>query len=256
MATKLISWNVNGIRSVLGKGFLDFVKKENPDIICLQEIKANKEQVDLKLSQYPFHLWHSAKKQGYSGTAIFSKVKPINVIYGGVLEEGTTEGRVIAAEFEQYYVINVYTPNSQRGLTRLDFRQKWDEEFFKFVKELEKNKPVVFCGDLNVAHREIDLANPKSNHENPGFTDQERAAFSRVVENGFIDTFREFNQQPQQYTWWSYMFNARAKNIGWRIDYFCISKILRDQLEHAFILPEVKGSDHCPVGIVLKEYVQ
>src|SRR3989338_3977278 len=157
MTTKLISWNVNGIRSVLSKGFHDFVQKENPDIICLQEIKANKEQVDLQLPQYPHHLWHSAKKPGYSGTAIFSKVKPINITYGGTLEESTTEGRIIAAEFEKYYVINVYTPNSQRGLTRLDFRQKWDEEFFKFVKNLEKNKPVVFCGDLNVAHREMDL---------------------------------------------------------------------------------------------------
>src|SRR3989344_5604364 len=251
MTTKLISWNVNGIRSVLSKGFHDFVQKENPDIICLQEIKANKEQVDLQLPQYPHHLWHSAKKPGYSGTAIFSKVKPINITYGGTLEESTTEGRIIAAEFEKYYVINVYTPNSQRGLTRLDFRQKWDEEFFKFVKNLEKNKPVVFCGDLNVAHREIDLANPKSNHENPGFTDQERAAFSRVVENGFIDTFREFNNEPEQYTWWSYMFNARAKNIGWRIDYFCVSVKLKKHLKSAHIHSTIHGSDHCPVSIEL-----
>lgn len=248
---KLISWNVNGIRSVLGKGFLDFVKKEKPDILCLQETKAHPDQVDKMLHDYE-HFWNSAIKKGYSGTAIFTKIKPMNVEYDLGIKEHHGEGRVITAEFKDFYLVNVYTPNSQRGLTRLTYRQQWDKDFLAHMKKLEKKKPVIFCGDLNVAHKEIDLANPKSNRKNAGFTDEERSGFDNIVSEGFIDTFREFNKEPHQYTWWSYMFNARAKNVGWRIDYFCVSKSLKEKLHHAFILQDVKGSDHCPVGIVLK----
>ena len=251
--TKLISWNVNGIRSVLGKGFLDFVKKEDPDIICLQEIKANQQQVDLKLPQYPHHFWHSAHKPGYAGTALFSKVKPLSINYGGALEEGTTEGRIIAAEFEKYFLVNVYTPNSQRGLAKLSYRQKWDAAFLKFVSNLENKKPVIFCGDLNVAHTEKDLAHPNSTYDkNAGFTQIEIDGFTNLLNAGFVDSFRVFNQDGGHYSWWSYMFNARANNVGWRIDYFCVSQKLKLQLEHSFILPKVLGSDHCPVGIILK----
>ncbi len=250
---KLISWNVNGIRSVLDKGFHDFIQAENPDVLCLQEIKANKEQVDINLPQYSHHFWHSAQKPGYAGTAIFSKHKPISVKYGGVLEEGETEGRIITLEFEHYFVVNVYTPNSQRGLLKLSYRQKWDAEFLKFLNNLEKKKPVIFCGDLNIAHTGKDLAHPKSNYnKNAGFTQVEIDGFTNILNAGFIDSFRHFNQESGHYSWWSYMFNARANNVGWRIDYFCVSKKIQNQLEHAFILPKVLGSDHCPVGIILK----
>lgn len=248
---KIISWNVNGIRAVLKKGFLDFVKKENPDIICLQETKAHPDQVDTIMHDYEHHYWHSAQRKGYSGTAVFSKVEPISVLYGdGPMEDD--EGRVISLEFKDYYVVTVYTPNSKRELERLDYRQEWDANFLKFLKKLEKKKPVVLCGDLNVAHKEIDLARPKTNTQSAGFTPEERKGFENLLNAGFIDTFREFNKEPENYTWWSYMFKSRERNVGWRIDYFCISKILRKKLKKAFILPDVMGSDHCPVGIEIK----
>jgi len=250
---KLISWNVNGIRAVLKKGFLDFINESNPDIICLQETKAHKEQVDINLDNYPFEYWNSAVKKGYSGTAIFSKKEPLNVIYDIGIEEHDQEGRVITVEFEDYYLVTVYTPNSKRELLRLAYRQEWDAAFLKFVKKLEKEKPVIFCGDLNVAHKEIDLKNPKTNRRNPGFTDEERTSFDNIVDAGFIDTFREFNTDEGHYTWWSYMFQARKKDIGWRIDYFCISKSLRLQLKDAYILKNVLGSDHAPVVMELND---
>lgn len=248
---KLVSWNVNGIRAVQKKGFNEYVQKENPDILCLQEIKATKEQAGEIMKGY-HSFWNSAQKKGYSGTAIFSKKEPINVTYGIGLEEHDTEGRVITAEFDDYHVLTVYTPNAQRGLTRLDYRLKWDEVFRDFVKNLEKKKPVIFCGDLNVAHNEIDIAHPNSNRNNPGFTDAERNSFSKLLDTGFVDSFRHFNKDPHQYSWWSYMFNARAKNIGWRIDYFCASEKIKHSLKSAFIRQEIHGSDHCPVGLILK----
>ena len=250
---KFISWNVNGIRAVLKKGFMDFLQEQNPDIICLQETKAHKEQVDISLDNYPFDYWNSAVKKGYSGTAIFSKKEPLNIIYDIGIEEHDQEGRVITAEFEDYYLVTVYTPNSKRELLRLEYRQQWDIDFLKFVKELEKKKPVIFCGDLNVAHKEIDLKNPKTNRRNPGFTDEERASFDNIESAGFIDTFREFNVEGGHYTWWSYMFQARTKDIGWRIDYFCISESLKPQLKDAYILKDVLGSDHAPVVMELND---
>lgn len=249
---KFISWNVNGIRAVLKKGFLDYVQKEDPDILCIQEIRAHPEQVDLSLDQYPYHYWNNAEKKGYSGTAIFSKKEPLDVFNEMGKKEHCGEGRVITVEFKEYYLVNVYTPNARHGLTRLDYRKQWDQDFLAFLKKLEKKKPVIFCGDLNVAHQEIDLKNPESNRNNPGFTDEERQGFTNYLEKGFMDTFREFNQEPGHYTWWSYRFNARAKNIGWRIDYFCISACLRKRLKDAFIQPKVLGSDHCPVGIIFQ----
>ena len=250
---KFISWNVNGIRAVIKKGFYDFVENYNPDILCLQEIKANKEQVDLKLDNYPYQYWNSAEKKGYSGTSIFSKIKPINEMYGIGIEEHDQEGRVITLEFEDYYLVTVYTPNSKRELLRLEYRQRWDSDFLKFVKSLESKKPVIFCGDLNVAHKEIDLKNPKTNHRNPGFTDEERSSFDNIVNAGFIDTFREFNNDGGHYTWWSYMFQARQKDIGWRIDYFCISESLKSYLKDAYILKDVLGSDHAPVVLEIND---
>lgn len=249
---KIISWNVNGIRAAIKKGFLDFVKDCNPDILCLQETKLPGEPIEIELPDYELY-WNPAQRKGYSGTAIFSKEKPIEVINDLGIEEHDEEGRVVTAEYDKYYLVTVYTPNSKRELERLSYRQKqWDVEFLKYVKNLENKKPVIFCGDLNVAHKEIDLKNPKTNRRNAGFTDEEREGFDKIVEAGFIDTFREFNKEGGNYTWWSYMRQARARNIGWRIDYFCISKVLRPQLKDAFILPEVLGSDHCPVGIILK----
>ncbi|MEM9480652.1 MAG: exodeoxyribonuclease III [Verrucomicrobiota bacterium] len=250
---KLISWNVNGIRAALGKGLADFVDQEAPDILCLQETKAHPEQVDMDWldPKYSAH-WNSAEKKGYSGTLILTKKKPLSVKNGIGVKAHDTEGRVIAAEFKSYHLVNVYTPNSQNELRRLDYRQKWDAAFLKYLKKLEETKPVIFCGDLNVAHEEIDLARPKQNRMNPGFTDEERAGFSKYVAADFIDTFREFEKGPEHYTWWSYRANARAKNIGWRIDYFCISKTLRKRLKASHILPDVLGSDHCPVVMELR----
>lgn len=251
MTTKLVSWNVNGIRAILNKGFLDFVKKENPDILCLQETKAHPDQVDKILGEYEHHFWNTAEKKGYSGTAVFSKIKPISVIYGdGPMSD--KEGRVITLEFDEYYLINVYTPNAKRALERLDERQIWDKQFLRFIKELEDKKPVIVCGDLNVAHKEIDLARPKDNINNAGFTIEERKGMDNYINHWLIDTFREFEKSPNNYTWWSYMFHAREKNIGWRIDYFLISKKLKLKLKDAFIRSEIMGSDHCPVGIILK----
>ena len=249
---KIISWNVNGIRAVMKKGFPDFVKKYDPDILCLQETKAHPDQVDELLHDYEHHFWNSADKKGYSGTAIFSKIKPLNVSYGGGIDVGDTEGRIVTAEFDEFFLVNVYTPNSKRGLARLDYRQEWDKLFFNYLKELEKSKPVITCGDLNVAHTEIDLKNPKTNHKNAGFTKEERKGFTNYLNNGFIDTFREFTKEGGHYTWWSYMFQARKKDIGWRIDYFCISKILRKCLINSTILKTILGSDHCPIMIEIE----
>ncbi len=257
MATKLISWNVNGIRAALKKDFLNFVKKENPDILCIQETKAHPDQVDEILKDYDHHFWNSAEKKGYSGTAVFSKIKPIKIIYGdGPMND--TEGRVITLEFEDYYLINVYTPNSKRQLERLEDRQIWDRNFLKFIKEFEKKKPVIICGDLNVAHKEIDIARPDSNKTTKtkpgtaGFTDQERKGMDNYLDHGLIDTFRHFHPEKIQYSWWSYMFNARKNNVGWRIDYFLTSQKLKLKLKDAKILSEVMGSDHCPVTLELK----
>lgn len=248
---KFISWNVNGIRAVLKRDFLEFVSTVTPEVLCIQETKASPEQVELELPGY-HHFWNAAQKKGYAGTATFSKVKPLNVINGIGDNEGDREGRVITLEFADYFLVNVYTPNARRGLIRLEYRQQWDVEFLNFLKTLEAKKPAIFCGDLNVAHKEIDLANPKSNRRNAGFTDEERAGFDNFVQSGFIDTFREFVKEGGHYTWWSQRGNVRERNIGWRIDYFCISPGLRPRLKDAFILPEVMGSDHCPVGIVLE----
>ena len=251
---KLISWNVNAISAVIKKGFYDFVETYNPDILCIQETKAHPEQVDLTLSDYPYQYWNSAEKKGYSGTAIFSKVEPLSIDYDMGIKKHDLEGRVITAEFKDYFLVTVYTPNSKRELLRLDYRQKeWDVDFLKHLKELEKKKPVVFCGDLNVAHKEIDLKNPKTNRRNAGFTDEERMGFDNYVNAGFIDTFREFEKGEGHYTWWSYMFQARARDIGWRIDYFCISKALCSILKNAYILKDVMGSDHAPVVMEIND---
>ena len=250
---KIVSWNVNGIRAVLKKGFLDFVNNINPDIICLQETKAHKEQVNLELPDYPYQYWNSAIKKGYSGTAIFSKIKPLSIKNDIGIEHHDTEGRIITLEFKSYYLVTVYTPNAKRELLRLKYRIEWDADFLDYVKTLEKYKPVIFCGDLNVAHTEIDLKNPKTNHFNPGFTDEERQGFTNIIDAGFIDTFREFAKEGGHYTWWSYMFQARMKDIGWRIDYFCISEKLKIFLKNSTILKNIMGSDHCPVMLEIKE---
>ena len=250
---KIISWNVNGIRAVIKKGFYDFVNEYNPDIICIQETKAHKDQVNIELDNYPFQYWNSAQKKGYSGVAIFSKVEPIKVENNMNIEKHDLEGRVITLEFNKYYLVTVYTPNSKRDLSRLDYRyNEWDKDFLKFLKKLEEKKPVIFCGDLNVAHTEIDLKNPKTNHKNAGFTKEEREGFSNYIDNDFIDTFREFTKEGGHYTWWSYMFQARTKDIGWRIDYFCISQSLRSKLKDSYILKDVMGSDHAPIVMEFK----
>lgn len=248
---KLISWNVNGLRACLQKGFMDFFKEADADIFCLQETKLQEGQHDLELPGY-YQYWNYADKKGYSGTALFTKKEPLQVSYGIGVDEHDHEGRVITAEFDEFYVVTVYTPNSQRELTRLSYRMEWEADFLKYIKSLEEKKPVIFCGDLNVAHKEIDLKNPKSNHKNAGFTDEERACFSTVLENGFIDTFRYFYPDLEGiYSWWSYMFQARAKNAGWRIDYFVVSKSLKESLKDAKIHTQVMGSDHCPVELTL-----
>ncbi|HHY25295.1 MAG TPA: exodeoxyribonuclease III [Desulfitobacterium dehalogenans] len=246
---KLISWNVNGLRACLNKGFMDFFEQEQADIFCLQETKLQEEQIPFQLEGY-YAYWNFAQKKGYSGTAVFTKNEPLSVSYGIGKEEHDQEGRVITLEFETFYLVTVYTPNSQRGLARLDYRMTWEEEFLSYLKSLEKSKPVIFCGDLNVAHTEIDLKNPKSNRKNAGFSDEERAKFSGLLKNGFIDTFRHFYpDKTDSYTWWSYMFNARTNNAGWRIDYFCVSESLKNELKDALIYDTIMGSDHCPVGL-------
>ncbi len=249
---KLISWNVNGIRACVQKGFLEFFKEADADIFCIQESKMQEGQLELDLEGY-HQYWNYAEKKGYSGTAIFTKREPLSVAYGIGMDEHDREGRVITLEFEDFYMVTVYTPNSQDELKRLDYRMKWETDFLAYLKKLEEKKPVIFCGDLNVAHREIDLKNPKTNRKNAGFTDEERAKFSEVLEAGFIDTFRYFYPDVTDvYSWWSYRFSARAKNAGWRIDYFCVSESLEDRLLDAKILTEVMGSDHCPVELDLK----
>ncbi|MBU0470765.1 MAG: exodeoxyribonuclease III [Nanoarchaeota archaeon] len=249
---KIISWNVNGIRAIIKKKFLDFVKKENPDILCVQETKAHPDQVDEILKQFEHNFWNSAEKKGYSGTAIFSKIKPLSVHYGKDQENHKGEGRIIAVEFETFYLVTVYTPNSGEGLRRLSYRAEWDQNFLKYLQNLEKTKPVIVCGDLNVAHKEIDLSHPKANYnKTAGYTQTEIDGLQKYLDNGFVDSFREFNKEPKQYSYWSYRFNCRAKNIGWRIDYFLVSEKLKEKLKGAFILSEVNGSDHCPVGIEL-----
>lgn len=246
---KMISWNVNGLRACLGKGFLEYLKESDADIFCIQESKLQEGQVDLELPGY-HQYWNYAEKKGYSGTAMFTKEEPIAVTYGLGIEEHDHEGRVITAEFPEYYVVTCYTPNSQDGLKRLDYRMQWEDAFRAYLKALETKKPVIFCGDLNVAHQEIDLKNPKTNRKNAGFSDEERAKFTELLEAGFVDTFRYFYpDQEGIYSWWSYRFSARAKNAGWRIDYFCVSESLKDRLVDAEIHTEVMGSDHCPVEL-------
>lgn len=248
---KLISWNVNGIRAVLKKGFAEWFAEVNPDILCLQETKAKEEQVELTLEFAGYHpFWCSAEKPGYSGTLILSREKPLSVSYGLGIEEHDNEGRVITAEYESFYLVTVYTPNSKNGLLRIDYRVEWDRDFLAHVKKLEQSKPVVFCGDLNVSHQEIDLARPTANRKNAGFSPQERKGFDNIVDAGFIDTFRHFYPNTAEaYSWWSYRGGARAKNVGWRLDYFCISQSLKNELNSASIMTEVLGSDHCPVAI-------
>ena len=246
---KMISWNVNGLRACLGKGFLEYLKETEADIFCIQESKLQEGQVDLELPGY-HQYWNYAEKKGYSGTAMFTKEEPVSVTYGLGIEEHDHEGRVITAEFPEYYVVTCYTPNSQDGLKRLDYRMQWEDAFRAYLKELETKKPVIFCGDLNVAHQEIDLKNTKTNRKNAGFSDEERAKFTELLEAGFVDTFRYFYpDQEGIYSWWSYRFSARAKNAGWRIDYFCVSESLKDRLVDAKIHTEVMGSDHCPVEL-------
>lgn len=250
---KLISWNVNGIRACVQKGFLDFFHEADADIFCIQESKMQEGQLELELEGY-HQYWNYAEKKGYSGTAIFTKQEPLSVTYGIGMEEHDKEGRVITLEFEDFYMVTVYTPNSQNELVRLPYRMQWESDFLVYLKKLEETKPVIFCGDLNVAHKEIDLKNPKTNRKNAGFTDEERQKFTEVLEAGFIDTFRYFYPDVEGiYSWWSYRFSARAKNAGWRIDYFCVSDSLKDRLVDAKIYTEVMGSDHCPVQLELKE---
>lgn len=250
---KLISWNVNGLRAVLKKNFLEFLDAEKPDILCLQETKCTQEQVEQLWPATYTTFWNSAEKKGYSGTAIFTKERPLKVTPHIGVAEHDKEGRVLTAEYADFFLVNVYVPNSKRELERLPYRQVWDKDFLAYLKKLEKKKPVIWCGDLNVAHTEIDLANPKTNKFTHGFTAEERAGFDAFVKAGFVDTFREFEKGPSHYTWWSQMSDARARNVGWRIDYFLISQTLRPRLKSATILPHVKGSDHCPVMIEIKK---
>lgn len=249
---KFISWNVNGLRACVTKGFLDFFKEVDADIFCLQETKLQEGQIDLELEGY-HQYWNYAQKKGYSGTAIFTKIEPISSTYGIGIEEHDNEGRVITLEFEDFYFVTVYTPNSQSELKRLEYRMKWEDDFREYLLKLDSKKPVIMCGDLNVAHKEIDLKNPKTNRKNAGFTDEERGKFTDFLSSGFIDTYRFFNPDKTDiYSWWSYRFKAREKNAGWRIDYFCASKKIEDRLISADIHTEILGSDHCPVELVIK----
>ena len=246
---KLISWNVNGIRACLLKGFESFFKEIDADIFCIQETKCHPEQIDLKFDGYTSY-WNSAEKKGYSGTAIFTKIKPKSVSFGIGIEEHDKEGRVITLEFEKFYIVNIYTPNSKRELERLEYRQVWEDEIRKYLLNLNKRKSVIMCGDLNVAHKEIDLKNPKTNRHNAGFTDEERNKMTQLLESGFTDSFRYIYPNIENaYSWWSYMGHAREKNVGWRIDYFITSNDIKERIEDALIYPEVFGSDHCPVGL-------
>ena len=251
MSKKLISWNVNGLRSCMGKGFMDFFDSVDADIFCLQEIKLSEGQIEWNKENY-YSYWNYAEKKGYSGTAVFSKEKPLSVKYGIGIDEHDHEGRVITLEFENFYMVTVYTPNSQRELTRLEYRMKWEDDFRNFLNDLRKTKPVVVTGDMNVAHKEIDLKYPKTNRKNAGFTDEERQKMTGLLDSGFIDTFRySYPDAEQRYSWWSYMFKSREKNAGWRIDYFLASKELEDRLISAEIHDKVLGSDHCPIELVI-----
>ncbi len=247
-----VSWNVNGLRACLKKGFSDFFETIDADIFAIQETKLQKHQINLEFPGYTSY-YNDAIKKGYSGTAIYTKHKPLNVTYGLNIEEHDQEGRVITLEFEKFYFVTVYTPNSKRELERLDYRQVWEDAFRDYVNRLKKNKPVVICGDLNVAHQEIDLKNDKTNHHNAGFTDEERAKFTELLDSGFIDSFRYKYPDKEVYSWWSYMFKAREKNAGWRIDYFVVSDDLKDNIKDAYIYTDILGSDHCPVGIELED---
>ena len=246
---KLISWNVNGLRACMNKGFQDFLANSEADIFCVQETKMQKGQAEFDFSGYEEY-WNSAEKKGYSGTAIFTKIKPLSVSYDIGIAEHDQEGRVITAEFDDFYLVNVYTPNSQRELARLDYRMQWEDAFRSYIKQLDEKKPVIICGDLNVAHKEIDLKNFKTNHKNAGFTDEERAKMTELLEAGFTDSFRYLYPDKEGiYTWWSYMFKAREKNAGWRIDYFVVSNRLADRISDSLIYTDIMGSDHCPVEL-------
>ena len=250
---RLLSWNVNGIRACLKKGFDEFVKSDSPDVLCIQETKAQEDQLDLTWAHelgYETY-FNSAEKKGYSGTAIWTKTKPKKVTFGIGVEEHDQEGRVITASYDDFHLVTVYTPNAQRGLKRIDYRLEWDAAFLSYCRKLKQRKPVIFCGDLNCAHQEIDLANPKANRKNAGFSDEERAGLDELAKAGFVDAFRELNPEPDNYTWWTMRNNARERNIGWRLDYFWVSKKLMDRVESASIRNDIFGSDHCPVEIVL-----
>ena len=246
---KLISWNVNGLRAAINKGFMDFFKQIDADIFCLQETKMQEGQAELILEGY-YQYWNSAIKKGYSGTAIFTKIKPISVSYGIGIEKHDQEGRIITLEFEEFYMVNCYTPNSKRELERLEYRMEWEDEIRKYLLALNNKKPVIYCGDLNVAHEEIDLKNPKTNHHNADFTDEERTKMTELLNSGFTDTFRYlYPEKENAYTWWSYMMKAREKNVGWRIDYFIVSNSIKEKIKEAKIHSEIMGSDHCPVEL-------
>lgn len=249
---KLISWNVNGLRACINKGFNEAFKELDADIFCLQETKLQEGQVELNIEGY-FDYWNYAEKKGYSGTAVFTKIKPITVQFGMGIEENDKEGRIITLEYEKYYLVNVYTPNSKRELLRLDYRMKWEDDFRSYLLKLDEKKPVIVCGDLNVAHKEIDIKNPKSNRKSAGFTDEERNKMTHLLSSGFTDTFRYFYPNKEgSYSWWSYFGRAREKNVGWRIDYFIVSNRFEEVVKDSFILPEILGSDHCPVGIIIE----
>ena len=249
---KLVSWNVNGLRACLGKGFLDYIAAENPDIVCLQETMLQPEQAVFELDGY-HRFFHSADKKGYSGTAVLTKEEPLSVTYDFGDDIHRHEGRIITAEYADFYLVCCYTPNSQDGLKRLDYRMQWEDDLRAYLKELDAKKPVVYCGDLNVAHTEIDLKNPKSNRQNPGFSDEERAKMTQLLDQGFVDSFRAlYPDAVGAYSWWSYRFNARANNAGWRIDYFIVSERLRERIREAAIRSDVYGSDHCPVVLELE----
>ena len=245
---KFISWNVNGFRACLNKGFEEFFKNTDADFFCIQETKMQPGQADFKADGY-YQYWYSAEKKGYSGTAVFTKHEPLNVTYGLGIEEHDHEGRIITIEYENFYLLCVHTPNAQRELARLSYRMKWEDALREYMKKLDSTKPVIYCGDLNVAHEEIDLKNPKTNHFSAGFSDEERGKFSELLSAGFTDTFRELYPEKVQYSWWSYMYHAREKNVGWRIDYFVVSQRLFKNVKDSFILTEIMGSDHCPVGL-------
>ena len=248
---KLISWNVNGIRACLNKGFSEFFKEADADIFCLQETKCQPEQIELEFEGYTSY-WNSAEKKGYSGTAIFTKKKPIKVTYGIGIEEHDKEGRIITLEFENFYLVTNYTPNAKRELERLDYRMVWEDEIRKYLLELNKKKPVIMCGDLNVAHEEIDLKNPKTNRHNAGFTDEERGKMTELLNSGFIDSYRYLYPEKMEYSWWSYMGHAREKNVGWRIDYFIVSNDIKEKIKNATIYTKILGSDHCPIGLEIE----